>query len=126
LPLGTNVLQPFPGTNVFAVELHESSVASDFDIYFGVSLDLAPVFSRTSPLPPQLKVVPLYKTNSPTSIVVTTNVVSWPTNVGGFNWGLQSAATLLKTNTVWTTVNTTSPYTNTISNRRFFRAVKTP
>jgi hypothetical protein len=123
----TNLLLPPPGTNVFAAELHESGVAGDQDLVFAASMDYSastnviPFVTNTSPVPPILQLVAQRMTNGDGAGVTLTNVVSWTQNVGGYNWGLEYATDLLTTNPVWTALPDSSPYTNTVNDRRFFR-----
>jgi len=114
----TNMMMPPPATNVLSAELHESGSGSDFDVYFGSTLTYtsappySPYFTNFSPLPPRLSIVQQATTS--------TNVISWTTNVGGYNWGLDTT-TNLGSNAAWSPLPNTSPYTNTINGRRFFR-----
>jgi hypothetical protein len=48
-------------------------------------------------------------------------LVSWTTNLGGYEWGLEYATNLLPANTAWTPLPASSPYTNDMSGQSFFR-----
>jgi hypothetical protein len=113
----TNLLTGPRTTNVLAAELHESGGGTDFAIYFGAALGFATNFSvfvtNTSPVPPKL----LISQPSPT-----TSVVSWNTNVGGLKWGLESKSDLSPGS--WTPLPNGSPYTNTSTGQKLFRAHK--
>jgi hypothetical protein len=112
----SNLIMPPPATNVLAAELHESGSGTDFDQYFGTTLDWsAPlVITNASAMPPKLTIT--------RQGLSATNVISW-TNSGNLTWGLEYA-TSLKSNTTWTTLPNASPYTNTAPGVRIFRTHK--
>jgi len=70
-----------------------------------------PPATNTSPVPPRLGVIQ----QSPS-----TQVISWPTNVGGLEWGLET--TTNPTTDAWKPLGNPSPYTNnSTSEQKFFR-----
>jgi hypothetical protein len=113
----TNLMVPLPGTNVFAAELHESASLTDADIYFDASADFLTTATLTSPLPPRLSIA---------WTAPATQIISWPTNVGGYHWILEGAADLLGTNSSWEPLSISSPFTNMQPSLKFFRSRVSP
>jgi len=115
----TNLMMP--GTNVLAVEWHQYDLSHEPTIYFGTTLDYSYTNANPSPLPPRLTIQQLTTTNDGSITVTSTNVITWAANAGGLDWGLEFATNLLATNTIWSPLPNSSPFTNTGGDSRFFR-----
>jgi len=120
----TNLIMP--GTNILAAEWHQYDPNREPTIYFGAALDYSYTNANASPLPPRLTVLPLFTTNDNVVAFSSTNVISWPTNVGGYFWGLEFTTNLSVTNTTWIRSTNSSPYTNSTDGSRFFRLHAAP
>jgi len=120
----TNLIMP--GANVLAAEWHQYDPNREPTIYFGTALDYSYTNANPSPLPPRLTVLPLFTTNDNVFAFSSTNVISWPSNVGGYFWGLEFTTNLSMANTIWIRSTNSSPYTNSTDGSRFFRLHATP
>ena len=125
----TNLLSP--GTNMLAVEVHQSGTASS-DVVFGLEISASipsvvttvssPVCAPVPPTTPTLRIQHLGTNNvlSWTNPTASTNCIS---GTAVFNLQRTFALSNAPANIVWTTVSSLSPYTNAVTTNKnaFFR-----